>query len=81
MAANYLVLRDLPDPHIELVWRSFLTNVDMPSHYCTPKFLGEPFWSFGALGSRLHMAPRPHSASGKLHRSASWFPNSSYDTV
>jgi hypothetical protein len=44
MAANYLVLRDLPEPHIEVVWRNFLKNGEMPSHYCAPEFFREPFW-------------------------------------
>jgi Acetyltransferase (GNAT) domain len=44
MTAKYLVLRDFPEPHIELSWRSFLEKGDMPSHYCAPEFFREPFW-------------------------------------
>jgi hypothetical protein len=44
MSANYLVLSDFPEPHIEAAWRSFLQDADMPSHYCAPEFFREPFW-------------------------------------
>jgi hypothetical protein len=44
MTANYLVLRDFPEPHTEVAWRNFLQNGEMPSHYCAPEFFREPFW-------------------------------------
>ena len=40
---KYLILTDLPDEPILEMWRDFLQNASMATHYVTPDFFVDPF--------------------------------------
>src|SRR5262245_27881449 len=42
---GFRILHEFPSPSEEAAWRAFLTYADWPSHYTSPEFFREPFWT------------------------------------
>lgn len=41
----YKIFREYPDPVTETAWERFLPSSGFPSHYTSPAFFSEPFWT------------------------------------
>ena len=42
---RYEILHEFPAPQVEAVWRDLLVRLEWPSHYDSPEFFLEPFWT------------------------------------
>jgi hypothetical protein len=44
-AARHEILNEFPASHLEAAWRDLLLRLEFPSHYDSPEFFFEPFWT------------------------------------
>jgi hypothetical protein len=42
---DFKIIREFPAPKVETAWRDYLARTECPSHYDSPEFFLEPFWT------------------------------------